>query len=188
MKRKTIYLLLFILVGLGLSTNAVNAQKYQTRKAAVSFNPNKHQSSDYQGKSTEATAVLDMGSKSVAVLVPVKTFHFGNALFEEHVNENYLESNKYANITFKGKVDGLEPAMLKKDGSYTLSVSGEAEIHGVKKPFKSDKLMLQVKGKVATFSTDFTINYADFGIPVPSTAKDKILEQVPVKALINFDL
>lgn len=185
---KNINKLLFLIISLGLLVSTVYAQKYQTREGFFQFNPNKTKSTDYEGKSSSATAVFDITNNSVAVLVPVKTFHFGNALFEEHVNENYLESNKYPNITFKGKLNGLQPTMLKKDGSYTLSVAGEVEIHGVKKPFQSGALILDVKGNVATFKIDFTINYADFNIEVPATGKDKILNQVPVKALIKFNL
>lgn len=185
---KNINKLLFLIIVLGLSVNAVHAQKYQTREGVLQFNPNKTKSTDYEGKSASATAVFDVANNSVAVLVPVKTFHFGNALFEEHVNENYLESNKYPNITFKGKLNGLQPTMLKKDDSYTLSVSGEVEIHGVKKAFHSSALILDVKNNTATFKIDFTINYSDFNIEVPTTGKDKILNQVPVKALIKFNL
>ncbi len=145
MKRILLAALMTIVV-LGL-----NAQTYKTRDGNIYFNPNKNQSSkEYAALSKEATAVLNADKSEVALLVPMKSFHFNNALLEEHFNENYLHTNKYPNGTYKGKLIGFDKSMLTKDGEYKLSSEGTVDMHGETKPFKAP-VTLTVKGGVAKF-------------------------------------
>jgi len=171
-----------------LTMNVVFAQTYKTRNGSLSFNPNKDQShKDYAAESKEATAVLNADASTVALLVPMKTFHFNNALLEEHFNENYLHSDKYPNATYKGKLVGFTKDMLTKDGTYNLTSEGEIELHGVKKAFKSP-VKLVVSGKTATFYCNFTIKAEDYKIDIPAIVKPKLADQTPLSAVIKFQL
>jgi hypothetical protein len=164
------------------------AQKYSTRDGYIYFNPNKNQSNkEYQAASKEATAVLKVETSEVALLVPMKTFHFNNALLEEHFNENYLHTNKYPNGKYSGKLIGFNKDMLTKDGVYKLSSEGEVELHGVKKSFKSP-VTLTVKGKTATFNCEFTVKAEDFNIEIPDLVKPKLAEATPLLANITFPI
>ena len=112
MKKVTLLIFLFISFA-----SFVNAQTYKTRDGSIFFNPNKDQShKDYAAASKEGTAVLKVETSEVALLVAMKTFHFNNALLEEHFNENYLHTDKFPNATFKGKIIGFSAAQLTKDG------------------------------------------------------------------------
>ena len=167
---------------------ATVAQTYKTRDSNIYFNPNKNQSNkEYAALSKEATAVLKVESSEVALLVPMKSFHFNNALLEEHFNENYLHTNKYPNGTYKGKLIGFDKAMLTKDGTYNISSEGTVEMHGVTKPFKAP-VILTVKGGVATFECKFTIKAADHNIEIPDLVKPKLADATPLDATINFKL
>ncbi|MGK4422171.1 YceI family protein, partial [Klebsiella pneumoniae] len=84
-----------------------------------------------------ASAVLKSETSEVALLVPMKTFHFNNALLEEHFNENYLHTDKIPNASYKGKLNGFTKEMLTKDGVYNISSEGQVTLHGVTKEFKS---------------------------------------------------
>ena len=164
------------------------AQTYKTRDGNIYFNPNKNQGNkEYAALSKEATAVLKVESSEVALLVPMKSFHFNNALLEEHFNENYLHTNKFPNGIYKGKLVGFDKAMLTKDGTYNLSSEGTVEMHGVTKPFKSP-VTLTVKGGVATFLCKFTVKAADHNIEIPDLVKPKLAEATPLEATINFKL
>jgi hypothetical protein len=166
----------------------LNAQTYKTRDGNIYFNPNKNQSSkEYAALSKEATAVLNADKSEVALLVPMKSFHFNNALLEEHFNENYLHTNKYPNGTYKGKLVGFDKAMLSKDGEYKLSSEGTVDMHGAQKPFKSP-VTLKVKGGVATFVCNFSIRAADHNIEIPDLVKPKLAESTPLDATISFKM
>jgi polyisoprenoid-binding protein YceI len=167
---------------------ALNAQTYKTRDGNIYFNPNKNQGNkEYAALSKEATAVLKVETSEVALLVPMKSFHFNNALLEEHFNENYLHTNKYPNGTYKGKLIGFDKAMLAKDGVYNLSSEGTVDMHGVSKPFKSP-VTLTVKGGVATFLCKFTVKAADHDIAIPDLVKPKLAESTPLEATISFKM
>jgi polyisoprenoid-binding protein YceI len=152
---------------------ATVAQTYKTRDGNIYFNPNKNQG--------------NKESSEVALLVPMKSFHFNNALLEEHFNENYLHTNKFPNGTYKGKLIGFDKAMLTKEGTYNISSEGTVEMHGVTKPFKAP-VVLTVKGGVATFVCKFTVKAADHNIEIPDLVKPKLADATPLDATINFKL
>lgn len=180
-------IILPILLVLG-SALFVQAQTYKTRDGNIYFNPNKNQGNkEYSALSKEATAVLKVETSEVALLVPMKSFHFNNALLEEHFNENYLHTNKYPNGTYKGKLIGFDKSMLAKDGEYKLSSEGKVELHGVTKDFKSP-VTLTVKGGTATFKCDFPVKAADYNIEIPELVKPKLLESTPLNAVITFKM
>jgi polyisoprenoid-binding protein YceI len=171
-----------------LVTSFLSAQTYKTRDGNIYFNPNKNQGNkEYSAQSKEGTAVLKVETSEVAFLVPMKSFHFNNALLEEHFNENYLHTNKYPNGTYKGKLIGFDKAMLTKDGEYKLSSEGKVEMHGVTQDFKSP-VTLNVKGGVATFRCQFPIKAADYNIAIPDMVKPKLMEATPLDATISFKM
>lgn len=169
-------------------TTMVKAQKYTSRNTVVSFNPNKDQSeTGYQAKSTGGSAVLQT-TGSVAFLIPVKTVMFNNSLLQEHFNDNYLETDKYPNAVYQGTLGGgYTASMLTKDGTYSITSSGQLTLHGVKQPF-SAPVKLIVSGKTATFICNFKIKAADYNIAIPSSVSDKILTSTPVTTTIKFAL
>ncbi len=179
---------LAILMILFTSYTTIQAQTYKTRDGIIFFNPNKDQTKkDYAADSKEATAVLKAETGEVALLVPMKTFHFNNALLEEHFNENYLHTDKYPNATYKGKLIGFTKDMLTKDGIYKISSEGQVTLHGVTKNF-SAPVTLEVKGKTATFHCVFKIKAEDYNIDIPGLVKPKLADETPLDANIVFPL
>jgi len=182
--KKLVLIITSILLGIAF----VNAQTYKTREASIDFNPNKDQAhKDYAAQSKEATAVLKVETAEVALLVPMKTFHFNNALLEEHFNENYLHTDKIPNATYKGKLIGFTKDMLTKDGVYKISSEGQVTLHGVTKNFKAP-VKLEVKGKTATFYCDFGVKAEDYSIDIPGIVKPKLADETPIQTVIKFQL
>ncbi|OIR06918.1 YceI-like domain protein [mine drainage metagenome] len=180
--------ILLATLSLVLMSSLINAQTYKTRDGYIYFNPNKDQShKDYESASKEATAILKVETGDVALLVPMKTFHFNNALLEEHFNENYLHTNKFPNASYKGKLIGFNKNLLAKDGVYNLTSEGQVTLHGVTKNFKSP-VKLEVKGKTATYYCVFKIKAEDYNIDIPGLVKPKLSEETPLTATINFQL
>ncbi len=181
MKKILLLALSFILLA-----NLINAQTYKTRDGYVYFNPNKDLThKDYEASSKEGTAIFKVETSDVAFLVPMKTFHFNNALLEEHFNENYLHTNKFPNATYKGKLIGFEKSMLAKDGEYKISSVGTVTMHGVSNSFKSPVTLI-VKGNAITFKCDFPIKAADYNVEIPGLVKGKLLDATPIMATLTF--
>ncbi|MFM2359019.1 MAG: hypothetical protein RLY16_1012 [Bacteroidota bacterium] len=183
MKKILFTLVLTMIVGI-----VAMAQTYKTKDGTIYFNPNKDQNNkEYAASSKEATAVLKAETGEVALLVPMKTFHFNNALLEEHFNENYLHTNKFPNGSYKGKLIGFTADMLTKDGDYNLVSEGSVTLHGVTKTFKAP-LKMSVKGKTVTFTCNFKIKAEDFNIEIPGVVKPKLAAETPMAATITFKL
>lgn len=177
---------LFIIIC--LTAALVNAQKYTSREGVIYFNPNKDQNNkEYAAQSKDATAVLQVDNGSVALLVPMKSFHFNNALLEEHFNENYLHTNKFPNGTYKGKLVGFKADMLAKDGTYDMLSEGQVTLHGVTKNFSS-AVKMTVKGKTVTFVCNFKVRAEDYAIDIPGLVKPKLAAETPLTATIPFKL
>lgn len=180
--------ILFTIVALLFVAVYSFGQTYKTKDGTLYFNPNKDQNNkEYAAASKEATAVLKVETAEVALLVPMKTFHFNNALLEEHFNENYLHTNKFPNGTYKGKLVGFTADMLSKDGEYNILSEGQVVLHGVTRNFKS-AVKLTVKGKTATFTCNFKVKAEDYSIDVPGVVKPKLLTETPIAATITFKL
>jgi hypothetical protein len=180
--------ILLVAAAVILTINFIGAQTYKTRDAIITFNPNKDQShKDYAAESKEATAILKVETAEVALLVPMKTFHFNNALLEEHFNENYLNTDKIPNASYKGKLIGFTKDMLAKDGTYNLSSEGQITLHGTSNAFKST-VKLEVKGKTATFYCNFKIQAEAYKIDIPGIVKPKLADETPIQTIIKFQL
>jgi len=104
-------------------------------------------------------------------------FVFKSAFMQEHYNENYVESEKYPNATFKGKVK--ETIDYSKDGVYNVTMEGTLDMHGVTLP-RTITGTITVKGETITMDSKFDVKVADHKIKVPSLYVEKIAEVVQV--------
>src|SRR5256885_15495964 len=58
-----------------------------------------------EGHNKNISSFVNTGTKEVVFVIPVRNFKFRKALMEEHFNEKYLESDKYPDATFQGKIN-----------------------------------------------------------------------------------
>jgi len=130
-----------------------------------------------------ATSLINTASKDIVVVVPVRSFRFKRALMEEHFNEKYLESDKYPDATFKGKIN--ENIDFSKDGEYKVTGSGTMNIHGVEKPVNHSGTLI-IKAGTVTLKSEFNVAIKDYNITVPKIMMEKIAEVVSVKLTANY--
>ena len=169
---------LFVLVALVAMTAPVFAQKYFTRDGKVKF------SSDASIEKIEAvnksaTAVLDAATGKMEWKVLIKGFLFEKALMQEHFNENYLESSKFPNATFKGEISNLNEVNLGKDGTYKAVVKGKLTMHGVEKDAETTGTV-KVSGGAITVHSDFTVKCSDYNIKIEAAKVSNISNEIKV--------
>ena len=152
------------------------AQLYIAKSGTVSFF-SAAPMENIDGESKSVNALLNAENNEIAVIVPVSSFQFKKALMQEHFNEKYMESQKYREARFKGRI--LGDVDYKKDGVYPVTASGLLNLHGVEKSY-TEKGTLTVKGDELLLACQFNVILKDHKIEVPSIVSQKIAEQVLV--------
>lgn len=164
---------------------ATFAQRYFTRDAKIQFN------SDTPMEKIEAvnksgTAVLDIANGRMEWKVLIKNFIFEKALMQEHFNENYMESTKFPNATFKGELVSPDAVNFTKDGTYKVKTKGTMMIHGVQKEIEVPGTITVSKGMVS-IQSDFVLAVADYNIAIPSVVREKIAKEIAVAVTATLD-
>jgi polyisoprenoid-binding protein YceI len=96
---------------------------------------------------------------------------------QEHFNENYMESDKYADARFSGKVN--EDIDWKKDGVNNVTVTGKLTIHGVDKD-RTIPGVITIKNGVVSISSKFDVTCKEHGIKIPTMLAEKVAEVVSI--------
>ncbi|MDP4164681.1 MAG: YceI family protein [Bacillota bacterium] len=163
----------------------VQAQKYLTKNGMISLY-SKTPFETIEAQNNQVNCALDIKTSDFVFMVLMKSFEFKRALMQEHFNENYVESDKYPDARFKGKVTNLKSVDLKKEGIYPVTVEGDLTIHGITRHITNNG-SFEIKGGIINGKSRFTLKVEDYGIKVPSAVTDKIAEsiQIDVNVMLN---
>ena len=173
-KLKCSAIMAFILLGF-ISTIAQD--KYKLINSSVRFFSSTPVE-DIEAENKASLGVLDTKTGNFSVRVPITEFKFKSTLMEDHFNENYMESEKYPNATFKGVIK--DPINLGKDGVYKVTADGDFETHGVVQKRQIPLTITVAKG-VVTYTSEFKVKLEDHQIKVPTVVFAKIAEVIDVK-------
>jgi polyisoprenoid-binding protein YceI len=102
---------------------------------------------------------------------------------QEHFNENYLESEKFPSATFKGKIK--ETVDLTVPGSYPISASGSATIHGITRPIELKGTIVS-NGSTLALTCQFDVKLVDYKIDIPKIVFAKIAEVIKVSSKLTY--
>lgn len=167
-----------------LLATAGSAQQFMTRAGSVSF----HSSTpveDISAANAQMSAVLNTADGGFAFQVPIRGFHFEKALMEEHFNENYMESEKFPNATFKGNVVGWSSAWA--DGKpHQVQAKGKLSVHGVEVE-RTIPATVTFKGGKWVVAARFEIPTKDHRIAIPDVVREKIAASIPVTVNCTLD-
>jgi hypothetical protein len=167
-----------LLMVLSIVGSNLQAQKYITKNAQIRFYSDAP-TEKIEGINKQVNCALDATSGDFIFKVLMQSFQFEKALMQEHFNENYVESPKFPNATFMGKVEGISTIDFAKNGKYEVVVNGNLTLHGVSKAISEKGTIEVIDGKVKA-SSKFIIAIADYNIKVPSAVMGKIAEKVDV--------
>lgn len=180
MKKTIIFLISFILLSF-----ASEAQRYITKTGYIRFFSTTPME-DIEAHNRQVNAALDAATGDLVFKVLMKSFQFEKALMQEHFNENFVESDKYPNSTFKGKVTNLKDVDFTKNGKYDITIEGDLTIKDVTKKI-SEKGTLEINGdKVKGLSTFYT-QVADWNIKVPGTVAANIAKSIRVDVDVELE-
>ena len=132
-----------------------------------------------QAQSLKLAGLLKTSDKSFAFTVPMHSFEgFNSDLQRTHFNENYVESSKFPDATFEGKI--IEDIDFNIPGTYDVRAKGKFVVHGVEQ-IRIIKCHMVVQKENIAVNSKFTVMLADHNIKIPSVVSKKITEEIAVE-------
>jgi polyisoprenoid-binding protein YceI len=179
--KKTILLLFALLFAASLT----QAQKYMTKGGTIRFS-SETPVEKIDAVNHQVNSALDVAKGDFVFKVLIRGFEFEKALMQEHFNENYMESEKFPNAMFNGKIVNIKDVNVAKDGSYKVVVEGDLTMHGVTNKIKVNGT-LDVKGGKLTGKSTFSIKPGDYNITIPKAVIKNIAEAIQVNVDVTLD-
>ncbi|MEJ7643639.1 MAG: YceI family protein [Chryseolinea sp.] len=159
------------------SVQLLAQKKFVTDKGRVDFVSNAELEL-IRSSSSKLRGVVNPASNQFAFSVPVQSFQgFNSELQREHFNEKYLESEKYSNMTFTGKI--IEQVDFAIDGIYDVRAKGELNIHGEKQT-RIIKSQITIDQGSLTIESTFKVPLTDHNISIPRIVNQKIATEIEV--------
>lgn len=132
---------------------------------------------DIRAESNTGVSLLDVNTGSVFFKIPIRSFEFEKKLMQEHFNEDYLESDRYPDAEFRGRI--LDKPDLSRDGTFLVRVDGTLTIHGVSRKYSTSATIRVRDGSILADST-FPVKTADHRIKIPKLVIKNIGENIRV--------
>jgi len=170
---------------LTLAVSGVQAQKYMTKTGHIRFFSSTP-IEDIEAHNRQVNAALDAQTGDLVFKAMMKSFQFEKALMQEHFNENFVESDKYPNSTFKGKVININEVDFAKNGKYDVTIEGDLTIKDATKKIK-EKGTLEINGDKVTGLSTFFVQVADYNIKIPNTVANNIAKSIRVDVDVKLE-
>ena len=162
-----------------------HAQKFMTKAGTIKFFSDTPMEK-IEGVNRQANSALDFSTGNFVFKVLIRGFEFEKALMQEHFNENYMESEKFPNATFNGKITNIKDVNLGKDGVYKVVAEGDLSMHGVTNKVKVNGTV-EVKGGTVTAKATFNVAPKDYNIAIPKAVIKNISEAIQVDVNVSLD-
>ena len=137
---------------------------------------------DIEALNGNVSAAMNIKTGEVFFRVPIKDFEFEKSLMQKHFNDQYMESDKYPEANFTGKLLGWTGNV---SGKTELDVEGELSIHGVTRSIR-EKVELSPQGPGFRGVCSFEVRLKDHNIKVPRMVVKNIAEVVSVTIDAEF--
>ena len=138
-------------------------QVYSCKQGNVSFF-SESPLENIEAHSNSINSFLNTSTKDIAFILPMRGFKFAKSLMQEHFNEKYIESDKYPNATYQGKIN--EEINVNANGTFELTSSGKLTIHGVEREVALSGT-LTIKNNELNLASRFTIAINEYCIGKP---------------------
>jgi polyisoprenoid-binding protein YceI len=169
----------FILAGLLISINKLSAQVLSFHHGEVEFYTETVMS-DIEAVTKTADVKLDLQTGDFEATVNIQSFEFEYETMQEHFNEKYMESDKFPQATFKGKIlqniSNISEEM-------EVDASGTMTIHSVSKEIKI-KAKISKKQDYTVVECRIPIVFKDYNIDDPSILSKSVAKDVLIKVSV----
>jgi len=172
--------LLFICIAAVGMISFASAQTKMTKNGKITF----HSSTpieDIDAVNNEAVSTLNTKTGDFNFAVAILGFKFEAVDMQNHFNgETYMNSKKYPKATFKGKINDLSKVDFTKDGTYTVTVTGNLTIKDVTKAITVTGTIV-IKGGKITARSQFDIKRAEYNVKGEAIHEKKIGQTITIK-------
>lgn len=128
--------------------------------------------------SKELKGAIDTDKKTFAFKIRIRSFQgFNSPLQREHFNENYLESEKYQEAAFTGKI--IEDINFNVPGKYSIRAKGILSIHGIDQE-RIIKSELEIRENSILIKSSFIVLLNDHKILIPKVVSEKLANEIKV--------
>ena len=157
------------------------AQRFVAENGEVIF-ISKATIEDIKSENKKINSIFNAATGNVAFSVPIRDFKFEKQLMQEHFNDKYMESQKYPNATFAGKVTGFDGS---RAGVQPAQAVGKLTVHGVTKDIEVPGTIEFSDGQIILKSS-FKVTLSDYGIKIPQLLWQNIAEKVAVNINLTY--
>jgi len=176
--------ILIISTLLAIISLSANAQKYMTKNGHIYFH-SEAPLETIEAHNNQVNTALDTKTGDFVFKVLMNSFIFEKALMQEHFNENYVESEKFPNGTFKGKIVNISEIDFSKPGTYNATIQGDMTIHGVTRPVE-EKGTFTVSNEMIHGTSKFILKIADYNVSIPGAVAGKISEEIDINVDVKL--
>ncbi|MFT4567511.1 MAG: polyisoprenoid-binding protein YceI [Saprospiraceae bacterium] len=162
-----------------LSANFSQAQVLTFDHGKVAFHTSSIMS-DIEAVSEKIAVSIDIQTRDVEILIPITSFEFEYEMMQDHFNEEYLESDKYPNASFKGNII---QDISKIQQTTEVDVTGNLTIHGVSKKTQF-KATLSKKDGFTRVKCVFPIVFKDYEVDEPSILTKSVAKDVELQGVL----
>lgn len=173
-------------LALVMATGLLFAQKKTTTSATVAFDATTALDALPKAENKTVIASLDTKTGAIAFEAAIKSFAFSNPKIQEHFNsKGWMDSDQWATATFKGTIVNLKDVKFNKDGTYTVTVTGDLTMHGETKPVEAKGTIVVSGGKIKATS-DFTVKLEDYKVNGGAVAAGKVSKEPKISVVAEF--
>lgn len=172
---------LFVLIELFLLCGYAEGQSFKSSDSEVVFFSSAPLE-DIKATNADGSGLFNAGTGAIAFVIPITGFEFRKSLMQQHFNENYLESGKYPQATFEGR---LKDYNLQSVGPQQVLAEGRMTIHGVTRDVRIKGQFTKL-GDNIEMQSKFWIKVADYDIDIPRVVFYNIAEEVEVTVTFRF--
>lgn len=137
-----------------------------------------------KANSNQLQGWLNPETRQFSFAISIKSFKgFKVSTQKKHFNENYLESDKFPQATFEGKI--IENIDLQRDGLYNVRAKGNLLVHGVIQE-RIIKCNLTIKNRQVSARSNFIVLLADHNITIPKILEQKLASAIKVEVIAEL--
>jgi hypothetical protein len=171
-------LLLFLIIPLAPTTYA---QKYNLDKSLVTFF-SAAVLEDIKAENTKTISLFNAGTGEIAFVVPIDEFQFNKSLMHDHFNEKYMETERYPQGRFVGRITNYNNQDVNEQ---QVVANGKLTIHGVTHDVEIPGTLVKTASQVI-MKSKFIVKLADYNIKIPSILWQNIAEQVTITIDLTY--